>query len=296
MWLSPTVCRNLLTCLNLMAQIVLLLPCYRNFVHQLGEADAIVECIELASRDLKSRATTKPSVVDDLSEQHGVRVNQINWDTFLNDIARMHLVSVYQQLEYFYKSLPKQHPSGGSWRKLGDKEPRIDFLMSCMGVDESSLGEHRVRIVEYYRLTRNQYVHSLAEKETQTNYRNSLLSSRNSWSTEYPLAAPNALGELTFDDFILFTRAAKDLAYEFCKSIDPNTENVVKGLQRLDQIENSNISITRLSRYKNSTKNLLRKLERTLQCAFGFDKLAIDYFIDGHPDGLLAQLVERQAP
>lgn len=278
-----------------MTQIVFRLPCYRNFVQHLGEADAVVECIELASRDLKDRAEKSLEVVTTLSKTHNVLVNDTDWSTFLNGVAKLHVVSVYQQLEHFYKKLKNEHPNGNDWRPRGD-ESRLMHLIDCLGIEEQTLGKHRVWIVEYYRLTRNQYLHSLPEKETQTKFRTDLIETRSKWGSEYPLEAPHELDLLTFDDFILFTRAAKDLAFEICRTIDPTIENVVKTIKRLDGDGTSNVSIDRLSRYQNSERNLMRKIKRMVQSALGLPDSAVNYFVGNSPNGLLAQLVERQAP
>jgi hypothetical protein len=279
--------------------IVLRLPCYRRFVRRLGDADAIVEGIELAVRDFVHRAhesADSSEFISQLSRQHGVRVNALDRPIFHTQVARFQVVSVYQQVELFLRELRAEHPSGAGWRTRKDKEPPLMYTVDCAGLSVGQLGQHRIDILEYYRLIRNQYLHSLDEKDSAADLLKRLTASKAQWQPEYPLNAPNHNNQLTFDDFILFTRAAKDVALQICRSLPATIDMVAAIILRLNALESSNVSIERLSRCRNGAGRLRQKLHRMLQSELGLQDADIAYLIGPDPNGLLAQLVERAAP
>ena len=80
-------------------------PCFRTLKQTLGEFDAIVECTELATRRFIDNANSSGNVENYISEQskrYDVRVDNVDIATMPVRVAQFHIISVYQQAEYFF--------------------------------------------------------------------------------------------------------------------------------------------------------------------------------------------------
>lgn len=241
---------------------------YSDLKRKLGEIDAIVECLELASLNfieyIIKDGNCKQDIqknIEILSTKHKIKVNYVEPKAFGDRVILLHIINVYEQLECYYKNIIKEHPL--IQNKIGktDDVTLIDFILKKSSSYDYLKDSIEYNTLEYYRLIRNSFVHAVNNEKNLLKYKNNILELKD--KSEYSkLDAPNDYKELKFDDFILFTRCIK----EFAKKIN----NLYKqNKSELKEIIIKNHSL-KLKRYLQS-KDRLRKLIKQL--------LIIDYNI-----------------
>ncbi|WP_434347657.1 hypothetical protein ACN6A1_06260 [Myxococcus virescens] len=197
-------------------------PCYRDLKLRLGELDALCECLEIAIRDLVESAngSSDPNeFMGERSRHHGVRVNRVDIPGLQAHAARTHIMTVYQSLEDFLDDLRSEHPLGDQW----DMNGKRDLLTKTAG----ALGFNPTLpfdICQYYRLIRNAVAHPSARDGLRgSTAKVSALQHRVAQAPNLnTLDAPNPFDNVTFDDFVLFSRATKLLAMELCAAGRPS--------------------------------------------------------------------------
>lgn len=206
-------------------------PCYRDLKRQLGELDALSECVELATRELVARAGATPdqhAYLGTQSEHHGIRVNKLDVPSIRPHLARMYILTVHQCLEDFLLRMQDEHPGGRHW-DMDDKadRPREDRATK---IARAVRFKHTLafEICQHYRAIRNATMHPsaraklLASGETAT----ALQEQVNRDPSLQRLDAPKGYDAVTFDDFVLFSRSAKTLAEELCKAAQPTDDEM----------------------------------------------------------------------
>jgi len=200
-------------------------PCERALTQQLGELDALCECIELATRDLIERASMShdhQTFIGNLSQQHGIRVNKVDVPALRPHIARMYVVTVHQRLEEFLISLQEQHPRGEEWDMTDDAD-RLTKIARAVGL-KATLS---FALCQHYRTIRNATMHPDARENVRKRGVDPDLRARTASDlTLCKLAAPNSYDQTSFDDFVLFTRSAKTIARELCETARPSDEQL----------------------------------------------------------------------
>ncbi|MCB9636912.1 MAG: hypothetical protein H6721_32800 [Sandaracinus sp.] len=137
-------------------------PCYRELKQELGELDALCECIELATRDLIWRTLATPdqqAFIGELAERHGIRVNRLDVPALRPHVARLYILSVYQCLEDFLVGLHDEHPEGRTWEmedKAGrPKEDRATKIARSIAFQPTLAFD----LCQHYRVIRNATMH-----------------------------------------------------------------------------------------------------------------------------------------
>jgi len=200
------------------------LPCYLRLKRELGEIDACVECLEIAIREFVWQCANSENVqaaIGGLSRKHGVRVDAVDVARFRCQSVGLQLIGVTQAFETFLDLYLREHPRLGSRNGREDSETLLDFVIRRVGpaIKRKELKQGLdYRLYDYYRLLRNDLAHSGVEPEDMgrsASRRKTLDSLRAecSASEEYKaLKAPNGASDVSFDDYVLFSRVAKRIA------------------------------------------------------------------------------------
>ncbi|MDD5158091.1 hypothetical protein [Sulfurimonas sp.] len=248
--------------------------CYKNLKTTLGEIDAIVESIELATREFISTvspdiSTSKETIqknITELSEKHVIKVNYVDIKKLESRVMILHIINVYERFEKYLEELIEEHPDLGDKKSKQQEETILDYILRKLnkGSLKSTLD---YSIINHYRLVRNIFVHSSDKKITK--YENKIADTIK--NSDYKiLKAPNNITTLVFDDFILFTRAIKNFAKSINQHCQLSDEQMVMAIK-----ENYKAKLAKLS------NNIKRK-----ECLIT-QLLKIDYNI------LDAKLVEQ---
>lgn len=220
--------------------------CYKNLKTTLGEIDAIVESIELATREFIStvapdKDTSKETIqknITELSEKHAIKVNFVDIKKLESRVMILHIINVYEQFEKYLEELIEEHPDIIDKNNKAKDETILDYILRKLDKGElkNSLDYF---IINHYRLVRNIFSHS-SDKET-TKYANRIENTIK--DSDYKiLNAPNNIATLIFDDFILFTRAIKNFAQSINQHSPLSDEQVIMAIK-----ENYKAKLAKLS-------------------------------------------------
>jgi len=204
-------------------------PAYRALIKTLGESDAVVEWIEVGVRELQHIKIYKGfSAVNELAKMHEVCVNLIDFKDLRSRCARLQILAVYQQIEYFLEAFRKTHPRKVDYSAQSDGD-RLSRTLSAFKITSREVGQLEVDIFQYYRLARNLIMHDPEGDQRKTHERKCKdLQTQVQQSSYQTLSAPNVIEELCFDDFVLFTRVGKQLASNLCQVTNPTDNELVE--------------------------------------------------------------------
>ena len=179
------------------------------FKNELGYVNATNQYVELSVR-----ITEKDHSSDLKNDLHGLAQSvNLNVSTLAEDymcrISKSYVVNVNSCLENFLKSF--RHLPGSPTNITEIKKAKEDdWLEWTLNIAFSSIEndiKNDIVICEYYRLIRNCIVHN-GESSAALKNKCALIK-----TTDNPgLNAPNGLDSLTFDDQVLFSRAAYNVA------------------------------------------------------------------------------------
>lgn len=211
------------------------LNCVSELYKNLGRFDAIVEFTEISIRDFIHQANQTgdfDSFLQTKSNQHNIRVNTIDQSVYRARISHSYILSVYQTAELFIHQFRDEHIDlyNNTWT-LDDTKDNLLIKtirkISAVNPATASIGEHRLSIFNYYRVVRNKYSHDrISETRVDQEFQN-INQFRTQIQTDYPgLAAPNDFDNISFDDFILFSRTIKDIAYRLNDLVIPTNEQL----------------------------------------------------------------------
>ena len=179
------------------------------FKNELGYVNATNQYVELSVRlternydsdlksDLHALAKTVNLNVSALTEDYMVRV------------SKSYIVNIHSCFENFLKTF-KTLPGSPTNITTNRKAPEDSWLRWTINVAFNDINEeikNNIRICEYYRLIRNVVVHNGELSSEAKSIRSSIRCDDNS-----RLKAPNDINSLTFDDQVLFSRAAFNVA------------------------------------------------------------------------------------
>lgn len=186
------------------------------FKNELGYVNATNQYVELSVRlaendhgpDLKSN-------LQRVAQSVNLSVSALTED-YMTRISKSYIVSIYSCFEEFLISF-KHLPGSPTNITSKDKKKEDDWLNWTLNIAFSSIEnaiKNDVTICEYYRLIRNHIVH---KQDISSELKNKYALIRTDNNPR--LNAPNDLNSLTFDDQVLFSRAACNVArYIFSNS------------------------------------------------------------------------------
>ena len=202
------------------------------FKNELGYVNATNQYVELSVRMTeKDYGTVLEGDLRGLAESVNLNVSSLTED-YMCRISKSYIVSINSCFENFLKSF--RHLAGSPTNITGiEKTSEDDWLEWTLNVAFLSIEDdikNDIIICQYYRLVRNCIVHNGAASAALKNKYALIKTTNNS-----KLNAPNSLDALTFDDQVLFSRAAYKVAkYIFNKSqydintiIEANRESLI---------------------------------------------------------------------
>ncbi|MDF2454087.1 MAG: hypothetical protein K0R51_80 [Cytophagaceae bacterium] len=211
------------------------LNCVSELYKNLGRFDAIVEFTEISIRDFIHQAQQIgdfDAFLQTKSHQHNICVNTVDQSVYRARISHSYILSVYQTAELFMHQFRDEHIDlyNNTWTLEDTKDNLlIKTIRKISAVNPATLhiGAHRISLFNYYRVVRNKYSHDrISEIRVGQEFQNI-----NQFATQiqidYPgLLAPNDFDNISFEDFILFSRAIKDIAYKLNDLVTPTNEQL----------------------------------------------------------------------
>ncbi len=254
------------------------LPCVRILETNLGKIDAAVECTELAVREFITNcfsAEVPESYIQELSKRHSVRVNSVNLDFLKVRVSQLNVIAVYQQCEDFLENFRDEHPLSISWNfddGDGNKNSLLKRIVKNLAPNyptaKNLVGPLEVDLFEHYRLVRNRFVHPKIDHHTKIDSKVPKLRQEVGQTEDYnKLNAPNIYHEISFDDFILFTRVIKNLAHRLCNISRPTDDELAQAAIRVIRSDRHTKTFQKLKRLGNNpqrTHNLLKAFLREM--------------------------------
>lgn len=242
---------------------------YRNFKNTLGYLDSIMELNELAIRDFISRSTTYDSFgayVNEKSKFHNVKVHSPELPTELSSIiARSYILSVSQALEFFLINFKNEHQQIRkiSWKWV-EGEPKLKTALRVSSNLYKFDKDISYQLCEYYRNIRNSTAHgNLVQnlKKIDSDYKK-INSLKEQIQAKFgDLSAPNLFHFVSFDDFILYSRAAKDIAYKLSTLSRPS-----------DQEFADSINLVKYKKFQNNLPRLKSAIITELVSNYGLSR------------------------
>lgn len=202
------------------------------FKNELGYVDATNQYVELSVRMTeKEHGSDIKNDLQRLAQSVNLNVSALSED-YMCRISKSYIVNVNSCLENFLKSFRHLPGSPTNITEI-EKTKEDDWLEWTLNIAFSSIGndiKNDVYVCEYYRLIRNHIVHN-GESSSPLKSKRALIK-----TTDNPrLNAPNGLDSLTFDDQVLFSRAAYNVAkytfnnsqYDINTIIEANRERLI---------------------------------------------------------------------
>lgn len=202
------------------------------FKNELGYVDATNQYVEMSVRMTeKDYGTVLKNDLQGLAQSVNLNVSTLAED-YMCRISKSYIVNVNSCFENFLKSF--RHLPGSPTNITGiEKTKEDDWLEWTLNIAFSNTEndiKNDIVICEYYRLIRNCIVHNGESSATLKNKRALIKTTDNS-----RLNAPNGLDSLTFDDQVLFSRAAYNVAkyifnnsqYDINAIIKANSESLI---------------------------------------------------------------------
>lgn len=244
---------------------------YNKFKQDLGISDAANEYIEVLLRQFESTPNDESSF-QVMASHYGIRVNDVEPQTAISKIREYYIITVFQVFEDF---LSQMHSYLKDYGKYNGNRDSSDSMLKH--IHKNLIGMKRTTeisylnflICDYYRLIRNLCAHTDNAKKVQSAYQ-ILLERKEEIEVIYlQLQAPNDFQNISFDDFVLYSRAAKNLAEEYVFNIKYDTEKFV-----------SKFDLDRFRLYRNNPKRLRAKLEWDLKVNYSIKSENIEMIVD----------------
>lgn len=268
-------------------------PAYQEFKRTLGRADAAIEFSELAIRKLLSElhlSSQKEAFIESSSRTFGVRVNSSNPRLIRSLTSNLHLISVHQQFELFLQDFRTQ-ATHITWSKSEGDSWLYGIMKAFPGgfqQNVSKIGQLEYELADYYRLVRNSFTHTGSEHSVSKDVRK--LRARAQATNKYAkLDAPNEQPEINFDDFVLYSRVAKELALGLCSAARPSDHEIADMIIDLEAEKRGNFSLSDIRGRKVSMTRGTNKLRTVLRKIYGLSQYEADPIIDILFCGPLAQ-------
>ncbi len=257
-------------------------PSFRRLWKYMGEADAMIELTELSARSFASSAHASGDVaafVLAASQKHGVRVNLPEVSMLHKHLCQHYIVTVYQSAECFLHEFRREHV--GLYRKewAGDAHNVDPLTVALRNVSESeeksidAVGPDLVSRFQYYRSVRNWVVHTKESDVSKPHERFQKITEYSSGNLQKyaSVKAPNPPEDLSFDDFIFFSRLTKDLGEKLCEVAKPPEDHWINALQA---------SFGRFKRLALNQERMKNAISGRLRTEFGMDAITANWIAD----------------
>lgn len=244
---------------------------YNKFKQDLGISDAANEYIEVLLRQFES-APNDESSFQVMASHYGIRVNDVEPQTAINKIREYYIITVFQVFEDFLSQMHSYLKDYGKYNSNRDSSDSIlkHIHKNLIGMKRTTeISYLNYLICDYYRLIRNLCAHTDNAKKVLSAYQ-ILLERKEEIEAIYPqLQAPNDFQNISFDDYVLYSRAAKNLAEEYVFNIKYDIEKFA-----------SKFDLDRFRLYRNNPKRLRAKLEWDLKVNYSIKSENIEMIVD----------------
>lgn len=185
---------------------------YNEIKKELGYIDSTNQYIEMVSRIYERDYADK--CIDENAKSVSLNVSTRNESNALR-IAKSYLISVHSCVEGFclaYKSLPGSPTFQKNYSAARDGSLLAWTVKICNIADERDEIDALLTICEYYRLVRNEVLHT-GKGKSSTELRNAKIACNKDKIRLFAskLNAPNDSEHIIFDDQVLFSRSALQL-------------------------------------------------------------------------------------
>ena len=206
------------------------LNCVSELYKNLGRFDAIVEFTEIAIRDFIKQANQTgdfDTFLQKKSSEHNIYVHTVDLSVYRARISHSYILSVYQTAELFIHQFREEHIDlyNKTWTLDDSKDNLlIKTIRKISAINPATLqiGAHRLSIFNYYRVVRNKYSHDrISETRVDQEFKNISQFIAQVQIDYLDLVAPNDYDNISFDDFILFSRTIKDISYKLNELVTP---------------------------------------------------------------------------
>lgn len=256
--------------------------CFHTLMRLLGETDAGSEWGEVAIRELiRAQDEGGNASTNEAARRHGIRVHDMQAHLLRAHWARLQVIAVAHYLEFFLDSFRRELKR--DVRSRTDKEDLVTYTLGVYEVKKADVGELQVDLLDYYRTMRNQFVHDPAadDPKRQSGQAEVLRAKVQANALYSKLDAPNSPSKVSFDDFVIFTRAVKDFAKRLCTLAQPSNEEMAKIARNDEKL------IRRLKAHSRQERRA-RLLENYIKQYFGYHATAGALARAMLDDGLLA--------
>lgn len=249
---------------------------YNKFKQALGMSDSINEYIEVLLRQFEGTPHDESSF-QNIASRYNIRVNDVDHQSAISKIRGYYIISVFQAFEAFLSQMHSYLKDFGKYS--ANKNPSDSMLKhihkNLIGLTiTSEIPYLNYLICDYYRLVRNLCTHADNENKVHDAYQH-LLKRKSEIEALYPqLQAPNNYEKICFDDFLLYSKASKNLAKEYITNIEYDAEKFA-----------SKFDVERFRIYRNNSKRLRSKLKLDLKVNYSIKSDDIEMIVD--------KLVER---
>jgi hypothetical protein len=202
-----------------------LLPPINSMLSDLGRQDACIQLQELSIRHLTDTLQGTGNPVADflkpLYALYGIPQGTYELDELKELVAKSYLILTYAQLEKTLRGVIGHYKAANpaiasTWvKKNSDGEqyaPLQELHANLPTASAKRLKEcPEYSLLEYYRVVRvaNSHVKDGTLSRADTEYNRLTKKQRDHYTSCYKLAAPNPPSQVSFEDFLLFTRAIK---------------------------------------------------------------------------------------
>lgn len=205
-----------------------------NFKDVLGKYCAINQFVELSKRCFVTehqKEIQKREAFVELATEYEVTLTNYDANSMVSEICRAYIVNVHLYFETFLKDVCQQMNKYGK----NEYKPRVqgESYLSCAvrNICGDKLADNMkplYELCEYYRLIRNTSVHDLCGVDShETEYRKLKKYNFKIETKFVRLAAPNKYEDISFDDFIMFSRSCVELAAYIFGKMSYDYEKIV---------------------------------------------------------------------
>ena len=244
---------------------------YNKFKQDLGISDAINEYIEVLLQQFENSLYDESSF-QEIAKEFGIKVNDVSPQVAICKIREYYIISVFQVFEEFLNQIYSFLKEYGVYKQ--NKDSSVSMLKhvhsSLLGMRETSETTYLYYLIfDYYRFVRNLCAHNDNINKVKNAY--TILSNRKEEIKKSfkKLDAPNEYMNIKFDDFILYSRAAKKLAAIYVDNIEYDIDKVV-----------TNFDIGSFRVYRNNPERLRKAIENKIKFEFCMSPDTIKNVVD----------------
>ena len=265
---------------------------YQDLRQQLGDIDSLAAAIIIATRDLTdaAAASTDPQMhLVDRATVHFVSTRHVDFQRLEPRTVQLLLVGVFQQVEAFLDAIRnEQELFGRSVDRQRDGETLLAHTLRTLPggtlANQQRLGRERVDLLDYYRLVRNAFAHEGDEQRLVRAFDN-VKGHQALVANDYGLKAPNPVGELTHDDYLLATRLTKYLATDICRIAGPTGAAEIISMMKEGDFDDSPVSV--ITKRRNNDSRARKAISLWLYSHFVYN-------VGDHP-GVLEEIMAWSA-